>query len=316
MRTLEDSAAKSGRSRGKADVLGTGEKQQNVRRKGQGEMDEKQKPLLTVKGLSVSFQEKRGFKKQWIQPIRDLSLQVYAGEITALAGASGSGKSLLAQAVLGILPEHAVWEGTIEWKGQELTEDRLRCLRGRELALIPQGVNGLDPLMTAGRQIRKGRKDREAFQRMEELLERYSLPIETAGCYPFELSGGMARRVLTAGATMERPGLVIADEPTPGLDTEAAVQVMEHFREMADQGVGVFVITHDLELALQTADRILIFFEGAVAEELQVEKNREGKLLGRLAAPPVHPYAKRLFDAVPGTGRPWKEEIRRNGHEA
>lgn len=279
-------------------------------------MDERQEPLLAVKNLSVSFQEERGFKRRWVHPIRNLSLQVSAGEVTVLAGASGSGKSLLAQAIMGILPNRAEAEGIIEFKGQELTEEMLAFLRGREIALIPQGVNGLDPLMRAGKQIRKGDNTLSAFQRMEELLERYSLPPKTADCYPFELSGGMARRVLTAGAMMEQPDLVIADEPTPGLDERAALQVMGHFREMADQGVGVFVITHDLELALQTADRILIFYEGAVAEELQMEKNREGKPLGRLTAPPVHPYARSLFDAVPGRGKPWKEETRRKKHEA
>lgn len=279
-------------------------------------MDEKQEPLLAVKNLSVSFQEERGFKRRWVHPIRNLSLQVSAGEVTVLAGASGSGKSLLAQAIMGILPNHAGTEGIIEFKGQELTEETLPSLRGREIALIPQGVNGLDPLMRAGKQIRKGDNTLSAFQHMEELLERYSLPAETADCYPFELSGGMARRVLTAGAMMEQPDLVIADEPTPGLDERAAIQVMGHFREMADQGVGVFVITHDLELALQTADRILIFYEGAVAEELQMEKNREGKPSGRLIELPSHPYARSLFDAIPGGGTPWKEENRRKKHEA
>jgi len=115
---------------------------------------------------------------------------------------------------------------------------------------------------------------------------------------------------------MERPRLVIADEPTPGLDAGAALQVMGHFREMADQGVGVFVITHDLELALQTADRILIFYEGAVAEELQMARDEAGRPLGRLAAPSLHPYARRLFEAVPGQGKPWREEIRREKNEA
>lgn len=279
-------------------------------------MDTGREPLLAVKSLSVSFQEERGFKRRRIQPIRDLSLEIRAGEITALAGASGSGKSLFAQAVMGILPDHAAVEGTIEFQGQELTEDNLRFLRGREIALIPQGVGGLDPLMRAGNQIRKGRNDRTAFKRMEELLDRYGLPMETADAYPFELSGGMARRVLTAGAMAERPSLVIADEPTPGLDAAAAMQVMGHFWEMADQGVGVFVITHDLELALQTADRILIFYEGAVAEELQMAEDGAGRPLGRLAAPPVHPYARRLFEAVPGQGKPWREEIRRKKNEA
>ena len=266
-------------------------------------MNEKRKPLLAVKNLSVSFQEERGFKKRQIQPIRDLSLEICAGEITALAGASGSGKSLLAQAVMGILPEQAEAEGTIEFQGQELTKEYLRALRGREIALIPQGVNGLDPLMRAGNQIRKGRKDLASFKRMEELLDRYGLPGETEDKYPFELSGGMARRVLTAGAMMEGPRLVIADEPTPGLDAEAALQVMGHFREMAD-------------LALQTADRILIFYEGTVAEELQMAKDEAGRPLGTLAAPPSHPYARRLFDAVPGQGKPWREEIGRKTNEA
>ena len=257
------------------------------------EMNEKREPLLAVKNLSVSFQEERGFKRRRIQPIRDLSLEICAGEITALAGASGSGKSLLAQAVMGILPEQAAAEGTIEFQGQELTKEYLRALRGREIALIPQGVNGLDPLMRAGNQIRKGRKDLASLKRMEELLERYGLPGETADAYPFELSGGMARRVLTAGAMMERPRLVIADEPTPGLDKKTAMGVMDHFRQMAERGAGVLLITHDLELAVRSADRVTVLYGGRTVEETEASSFLDEGLL-------KHPYTKALCRSMPG----------------
>lgn len=262
-------------------------------------------PLLLVKGLSVTFtQYDRGLRRKLLHPIKDLSLQVRRGEVTALAGASGSGKSLLAHAVLGILPYNAVCSGSMEYQGELLTEKKLKNLRGKKIVLIPQGVSGLDPLMKVGAQIRGGRKDRPSADRCRWLLERYGLPTETEELYPFELSGGMARRVLIAAAMMEEPELVIADEPTPGLDLQTARRVMGHFREMADQGTGVLLITHDLELAMETADRVLIFSEGSVIEELQMEAEPESGTR-KLKGVPQNAYTKRLLSSVPGVGTPW-----------
>ena len=180
-------------------------------------------PILEIRHLAVSFtQYDKGLRKRSFETIRDLSLQVRPGEVAAIVGASGSGKSLLAHAILGILPYNSHMEGEILYDGEPLTRERQEKLRGREIALIPQGVTCLDPLMKVGPQLWKGKKDAETRRKFREALARYGLGPETEDLYPFELSGGMARRVLIASAAAERPRLIVADEPTPGLDTGTA----------------------------------------------------------------------------------------------
>lgn len=253
-------------------------------------------PLLEVRRLSVSFtQYDRGLRRRILRPIRDLSLSVRAGEMTALVGASGSGKSLLAHAVMGIMPYNCAVSGEIFYRGTELTEETVKAYRGKKIALVPQGVSYLDPLMKVGAQIRKGKRDRASRERCRELLTRYGLGADTERLYPFELSGGMARRVLIASALMEKPELLIADEPTPGLDLKTARRVMGHFKEIAETGAGVLLITHDLELALETADRILVFYDGNVIEEVLPADFRSEDALR-------HPYTRALYRAMPQNG--------------
>ena len=149
----------------------------------------------------------------------------------------------------------------------EKTSTRTRCafeVAGRDLGM---GVTYLDPLMKVGPQIRRGKRSPEARAKSRSVLERYGLGAETEELYPFELSGGMARRVLISTAVMETPRLVIADEPTPGLDARAAGRILGHFREIADAGAGMLLITHDLELALTIADRVVVFYAGETIEE-------------------------------------------------
>ena len=205
---------------------------------------EEKKELLRIEHLTVSFAqyEKRSAKQGELPVIRDLNVTVREGEIVAVVGSSGSGKSLLAHAIMGILPANAAASGSIFYRGSACGEAELKALRGREIALVPQSVNYLDPLMKVGRQIigetKKRQKlfcgaDREKRQeeaRMRELLARYGLADEVADLYPFELSGGMARRVLLLTALMWQPRLIIADEPTPGMDLALAKQAMQDFR--------------------------------------------------------------------------------------
>lgn len=257
---------------------------------------EEKKTVLSVSHLSVTFtQYERGWNKTELPVIRDLSLSVKAGEMVAVVGSSGSGKSLLAHAVLGILPYNASMGGEIFYDGELLTEKRLKGLRGKELVLVPQSVSYLDPLMKIGSQVRKGRKDEHSLKQCRRVLGRYGLKEDTEQLYPFQLSGGMARRVLISTAVMEQPGLVIADEPTPGLHLEAAKRVLSHFREIADEGAGVLLITHDLELALEVADRIVVFYAGTNVEEASAEDFEEEARLR-------HPYTKALYRAMPQHG--------------
>lgn len=256
----------------------------------------KREPVLQIKHLAVSFtQYGKGLQRKTTHPIRDLNLSVYSGEMTALVGASGSGKSLLAHAVLGIMPYNCLVEGELWYEGEPLDAERIKRLRGREISLVPQGVSYLDPLMKVGEQIRQGKKDKDTRERCLKLLARYGLGEETQNLYPFELSGGMARRVLLASALMEQPSLLVADELTPGLDLNTARRVMGHVREIAEAGAAVLFITHDLELALETADRILVFYEGAVIEEVVPADFAVGEHL-------IHPYTKALYHAMPQHG--------------
>ncbi|HIV41780.1 MAG TPA: ABC transporter ATP-binding protein [Candidatus Mediterraneibacter guildfordensis] len=253
-------------------------------------------PILKIEHLSVSFtQYDRGARRRQLHVVKDLSLAVMPGQIAAVVGASGSGKSLLAHSILGILPYNSRAEGTILYDGEPLTQERAKALRGREIFLIPQGVTYLDPLMKVGPQLRKGRKDAGTKERCRAALLRYGLGPETEELYPFELSGGMARRVLIASAMTEKPRLIIADEPTPGLDARSAKRILGHFRELADEGAGILFITHDLELALTVADDVTVFYEGETIEQAKASDFEKVENLR-------HPYTRALWHAMPEHG--------------
>ena len=161
--------------------------------------------------------------------------------------------------------------------------------------LVPQSVAFLDPLMKIGPQIRKGKKDPGSRKKLDEIFEGYHLKQEVQDLYPFELSGGMNRRVLVSTAMMGNPRLVIADEPTPGLHMNMVRRVMSHFRELADQGAGVLLITHDLEQALETADRVVVFYAGTTVEDADVKDFGAEETLR-------HPYSQALWRALPQNG--------------
>ena len=239
-------------------------------------------PILSVENLSVSFARYgRGLSRRSLSALRGLSLAVEPGQVQAVVGESGAGKSLLAHAILHILPQNAQASGTIRYGGAPLTRERAEALRGREIALIPQGVTFLDPMMKVGPRAR-----------CRQVLERYGLGPETEELYPFQLSGGMARRVLIACAVMESPRLVIADEPTPGLDAKSAGRVLGHFQELAGEGAGVLFITHDLGLARAAAHKIVVLREGRTVDEVPARCFQTGEGL-------THPYSLALWRAMP-----------------
>ncbi|MCI8454217.1 MAG: ABC transporter ATP-binding protein [Lachnospiraceae bacterium] len=227
-----------------------------------------EKEILGIEHLSVSFiQYGKGLTKRWLYAVEDLSLLVHAGEIVAVVGSSGSGKSLLAHAVMGLLPYNGRMEGKIWFDGEPLTQKRAAKLRGRELFLVPQNVSYLDPLMRVGEQVMGKRPSPSLRDTCRKVFAGYGLDAQVGEKYPFQLSGGMIRRILISTAVMGTPKLVIADEPTPGLHPEAARRVMGHFKELAAAGAGVLLITHDLELALMTADRVAVLYGGRMIEE-------------------------------------------------
>lgn len=254
-------------------------------------------PLIEIKNLSVSFRlYNTRFTQEYLQVISDLSVNVKAGEIMAIAGSSGSGKSILAHAIMGILPDNSLSSGQILYKGEPLTPQRQKELRGRGLALIPQSVTYLDPLMRVGAQVGNGDKSRQVVRSQEEAFRRLDLAAEVNQMYPFQLSGGMARRVLVATALVSDAALVIADEPTPGMDLDLAMESLQCLRELANQGKGVILITHDLDLAYEVADRLAVFYAGTTLEIALAKDFQEGPTALR------HPYTKALWQALPQNG--------------
>ncbi len=259
-------------------------------------MNDYKENLLDVHRLSVSFESYDAkLEKVSFTAIADLSVTVDRGEILAIVGSSGSGKSLLAHAVMGILPGNARTGGEIRYRGAPLTEEAKARLRGREIAFIPQSVAFLDPLMRVGDQVR-GTAGKRLLAQQREAFAHFNLKPETERLYPFQLSGGMARRVLLSTARVGGAELTIADEPTPGLDLEIALEALKDFRVMADSGKGVLLITHDIDLALGVADKIAIFYDGRVVETAAVSSfSGDGSGL-------KHPYSRALFRALPQNG--------------
>ncbi|MCM3701651.1 ATP-binding cassette domain-containing protein [Paenibacillus macerans] len=252
------------------------------------------KTLLQVENLSISFsQYTRGTKKHMIRPIADLHVDIGEGEVVAVVGASGSGKSLLAHAVLGILPGNAVCGGRMVYRGEELTDKKKEKLRGREISFIPQSVNYLDPLMRVGRQVQIGLDKKTAKARQENLFAQYGLKKEDGRLFPFELSGGMLRRVLFATSVREGVRLVIADEPTPGIHPQALSEILRQLKQFAIDGAGVMLITHDIFSALEIADRVVVIKDGATVEiaEAAAFEGRGERLRTE--------YAQRLWKALP-----------------
>ena len=257
--------------------------------------------LLEVENISISFiQYVQGLNQRDLKVITDLTLDVQEGEILAILGSSGSGKSLLAHAIFGILPENANLNGKIKYLGKELSQEDKEELRGKEITLIPQSVNFLDPLMKISDQAigttenDEEKKAKKAKQR--EIFEKYNLGQEVDDMYPFQLSGGMARRVLVSTALLSDPKLVVADEPTPGLDEKTVQETLNHFKHMKEDGVGVLLITHDIHAALEIADRIGIFYSGYVIE---IAENKDFSGDGKNL---LHPYTKSLYKALPANG--------------
>jgi len=250
--------------------------------------------MLRVRNLSVSFsQYGRGLRKRELRVIRDLSVDVGPGEIVAVVGSSGSGKSLLAHAIMGILPANASYRGEIDFDGTPLTTARQKALRGRDIALIPQSVTCLDPLMRVGRQARLGGEVEATESAQRAAFARYGLGPEVDDLFPFQLSGGMARKVLFSTAVLTGARLIIADEPTPGLDRRSLDETLAHLTELASEGRGVLLITHDLDAARQVADRVAFFYAGTTIEVASRAAFAGGGDALR------HPYARALVRALP-----------------
>jgi peptide/nickel transport system ATP-binding protein len=254
---------------------------------------------LTVDGLSVRFHTAAGT----VPALSDVSLHVAPGEFLVVAGESGSGKSVLAAAVLGTLPRNATVEGTVRVGGDDVSDldrARLRQVRREHVAYIPQSpATALNPVRRVGsllaelaraRGLPAGQARRQLRAALAELHLDYE---EIAPRYPHQLSGGMQQRVLNALAMVGRPQLVIADEPTSGLDADLVDTTAAQLRRLVEHGAGVLVITHDLRLARRLGGRLALLYASHLVE---------WRTTADFFAGPAHPYGQGLLAALPEHG--------------
>ena len=257
-------------------------------------------PLLKITDLEVTFTTSTGV----VPAVRGANLTIYPGQTVAIVGESGSGKSTTAAAVIGLLPGTGkVTAGSIEFDGKELTKMSSKEwieLRGSGIGLVPQDpMSNLNPVLRVGTQVKEALLANnivprsEAGERVTELLEQAGLPDgeRRAKQYPHEFSGGMRQRVLIAIGLASRPKLLIADEPTSALDVTVQRRILDHLETLTkEMGTAVLFITHDLGLAAERAEQLVVMHRGRIVES--------GPAL-EILQHPQHPYTKRLVSAAP-----------------
>jgi len=261
-------------------------------------------PILSVEHLTTGFDLDRGFAPAVI----DVSFHVRSGETLCLVGESGSGKSLTALSILRLVPPPGrIAGGRILFRGRDLRvlpERDMQRVRGAEIGLVFQEpMTALNPVFTIGNQIEEtlrvhGRATRRtARQRAIELLDSVSMPepARRVHDYPHQLSGGLRQRALIALALACDPALLIADEPTTALDVTIQAQILDLLRDLQRRlGLALLLITHDLGIVAQMADRVAIIYAGRIVEEAPVRA---------LVGEPRHPYTQGLMASMPGGSR-------------
>jgi len=255
--------------------------------------------LLRIEGLNVSFPAKDGR----VKILNNVSFEVFGHEIVGLVGESGSGKTMTSLTIMGFLPRSGRIEGGEVWFGPhnllECTEEEMSRVRGRQIAMIFQSTrSALNPLMRVGDQvarayrIQRGLGASESRTEAIQALARVGIPNaeQRARAYPHQLSRGMCQRVLVAMMVACEPALLIADEPTTGLDVTIQAQIFELIKDVQQATeASILLITHDLGVVAETCQRVVVLYAGQVAETATVES---------LFAQPVHPYTQRLLHSV------------------
>lgn len=265
------------------------------------ENSEFMEPILSVRDLRVAF----GTKKEPKEVLHGISFDVYPGETVAIVGESGSGKSTTMHAVINLLPGTGrITEGSVQWNGRELVgigRSKMESIRGREIGFVPQDpMSNLNPVWSVGFQVEEAVRANGVAKGRKAVKERAVEVLEQAGLqnaeqrmkqYPHQFSGGMKQRALIGIGLAAEPQLLIADEPTSALDVTVQRVVLDHLEELTNKlGTAVVFITHDLGLAAERAEKLIVMYQGNV-----VESGPSREILER----PKHPYTKRLVAAAP-----------------
>ncbi|THB77393.1 MAG: ABC transporter ATP-binding protein [Desulfobacteraceae bacterium] len=264
-----------------------------------------QSPILNVQGLKTQFHTLEGIAKA----VDDVSLHASQGETVGLVGESGSGKSVTVLSIMRLVksPPGRIVGGSVDFNGtnlMDLPENQMRSVRGNQISMIFQEpMTSLNPVYTIGNQIsemfaiHKGLSRKESMERAVEMLERVKIPSPEKRVreYPYQLSGGMRQRAMIAMALACNPAILIADEPTTALDVTIQAQILELILELKSQyNTAVLMITHDLGVISQVAQRVVVMYAGKVVEE---GPTRE------LFSNPMHPYTRGLMASVPILGQ-------------
>lgn len=257
-------------------------------------------PLLSIENLNVSFRTSKGI----VKANEDIFLEVREGEILGFIGETGCGKTTLGKAILRLLSGKVKLEGKIVYRGTDLltlSEKEMKRFRGKEISIMLQNPSAcLNPVLSAGRQIaeiyryHEGMGKKEAEKKAGEMLELVGIDAMRKDNYPHQFSGGMLQRVMVAIGLALRPGLLIADEPTKGLDPDMKIQITELITGLIrKENSSMLLITHDLELAGRLADRIAVMYAGEIVEIGKADS---------IISNPGHPYTLDLLHSLPGKG--------------
>lgn len=262
-------------------------------------------PLLEVRNLKTSFK----IQKAWVPAVEDVSFCVYPGETLGIVGESGCGKSVTSMSILRLLPKMTskIEADAILFQGKDiskLSDKEMPEVRGKEIGMIFQdSMTSLNPVKTVGKQldeafrIHKGLGKEEARKESIEMLKKVGIPSPEKRYeeYPYQLSGGMRQRVMIAMALAQNPPLIIADEPTTALDVTIQAQIMELMKEMKEKtGVSIMLITHDMGVVAEMADKIMVMYAGTVVEYASTRQ---------IFKDPLHPYTQGLLASIPRKDR-------------